>query len=317
MERSKRLYSDSHLSNIRFYHTIDAAEATLQEERAKQKRILLGILNPQPSDDPVLADPITKEAIILIPRTGTLFGSGRGCRTACRISYEMKAEGRSETYVVSSETFLNLLEPTDESEETLVDEDPETLQFKRQARIVRNLTPFIPPPLWSALAPAGVLVAEDYVPMRDLFTSPTGFYAYERGWRDSFQQAGFPGQDEEAEMAMEYFEPSMARSMDTRVLVDMSCATGLFTRRFAKAVTTKESWAVIIPLPCWRKRVDGFKPILRCVKVLKTARRDSIWSVWMSVKFPCKPTRSTVYTRVPPCIVGPIFLRRPPKCTES
>ena len=85
-----------------------------------------------------MADPITKEAIILIPRTGTLFGSGRGCRTARQISYKMKAEGRSETYVVSSETFLNLLEPTDESEETLVDEDPETLQFKMQACIVRN-----------------------------------------------------------------------------------------------------------------------------------------------------------------------------------
>ena len=215
--------------------TIDATERTLQEERAKQKRILLGILNPQPSNDPVLADPITKEAIILIPRTGTLFGSGQGRRTARRISYEMKAEGRSETYVGSSETFLNLLEPTDKSEETLVDEDPETLQFKRRARIVRNLTPFIPPPLRSALATAGVLVAEDYVPMRDLFTSPTVSYAYERGWRNSFQRAGFPGQDEEAEMAMEYFEPSMARSMDTRVLVDMSCATGLFTRRFAKS----------------------------------------------------------------------------------
>ena len=62
-------------------------QQTLQEERAKQKRILLGILNPQPSNDPVLADPITKEAIILIPRTGTLFGSGRGRRTARRISY--------------------------------------------------------------------------------------------------------------------------------------------------------------------------------------------------------------------------------------
>ena len=100
---------------------------------------------------------------------------------------------------------------------------------------MRNLTPFISPPLRSALATAGVLVTEDYVPMRDLFTSPTVSYVYERGWRDSFQRAGFPGQDEEAEMAMEYFEPSMARSMDTRVLVDMSCATGLFTRRFAKS----------------------------------------------------------------------------------
>lgn len=35
-------------------------------------------------------------------------------------------------------------------------------------------------------------------------------------------------------MAMDYFEPAMAMS-DSKVLVDMSCATGLFTRRFAKS----------------------------------------------------------------------------------
>ena len=82
------------------------------------------------------------------------------------------------------------------------------------------------------MATTGVLVAEDYVPMRDLFTSPAVFYVYERGWRDSFQQAGIPGQDEEAEMAMEYFEPSMARSMDTRVLLkSKSYRTGRRTFR--------------------------------------------------------------------------------------
>ena len=35
-------------------------------------------------------------------------------------------------------------------------------------------------------------------------------------------------------MAMEYFRPAMAAS-DDKILVDMSCATGLFTRRFAKS----------------------------------------------------------------------------------
>jgi ubiquinone/menaquinone biosynthesis C-methylase UbiE len=51
--------------------------------------------------------------------------------------------------------------------------------------------------------------------------------------------AGFPGPDLEATMANDYFAPAVARVLSkssserSTVLVDMSCATGLFTRRFA------------------------------------------------------------------------------------
>lgn len=79
------------------------------------------------------------------------------------------------------------------------------------------------------MAMAGV--DDTYVPMRDLFTSPTVSYAYERGWRQGFSQAGFPGADREFEMAKEYFAPCIISGSST--VVDMSCATGLFTRRFA------------------------------------------------------------------------------------
>lgn len=79
------------------------------------------------------------------------------------------------------------------------------------------------------------MVGDDYVPMRDLFTSPTVSYAYERGWRQGFRQAGFPGPEEEAKMAMEYFAPAFTSSSSSRIVVDMSCATGLFTRRFARS----------------------------------------------------------------------------------
>merc|ERR1712032_471774 len=49
---------------------------------------------------------------------------------------------------------------------------------------------------------------------------------------------GFPGADKEFEMANEYFARviEMKKHKDNDcVLVDMSCATGLFTRRFAKS----------------------------------------------------------------------------------
>merc|ERR1712008_19020 len=51
----------------------------------------------------------------------------------------------------------------------------------------------------------------------------------ERGWRQRFASAGFPGADEEYLMVKEYFAP-----LDPKTIVDMSCATGLFTRRLAK-----------------------------------------------------------------------------------
>ena len=62
-----------------------------------------------------------------------------------------------------------------------------------------------------------------YVPMRDLFTSPAVSFAYERGWRQGFAQAGFPGADSEYQMAKDYFTPAVVES---RAVVDMSCATG-------------------------------------------------------------------------------------------
>jgi ubiquinone/menaquinone biosynthesis C-methylase UbiE len=82
---------------------------------------------------------------------------------------------------------------------------------------------------------ARVLSDEEYIPMRDLFTSPSVSFAYERGWRQGFATAGFPGADKEFDLTMEYFDPVLraAPVRKTTTVVDMSCATGLFTRRFA------------------------------------------------------------------------------------
>lgn len=62
-----------------------------------------------------------------------------------------------------------------------------------------------------------------------LFESPLVAGAYERGWRASFAWAGFPGEDAEYEQAQRWLAPSAAE----RVLLDASCGSGLFTRRFA------------------------------------------------------------------------------------
>ncbi|XP_051114372.1 uncharacterized methyltransferase At2g41040, chloroplastic [Andrographis paniculata] len=64
----------------------------------------------------------------------------------------------------------------------------------------------------------------------ELFRSPLVSFAYERGWRQNFNRSGFPGPDEEFNMAQEYFQPAQGG-----VLVDVSCGSGLFSRKFAKS----------------------------------------------------------------------------------
>eukprot|EP00884_Botryococcus_braunii_P021550 jgi/Botrbrau1/8079/Bobra.0230s0006.1 len=64
----------------------------------------------------------------------------------------------------------------------------------------------------------------------EIFQSPVVSFVYERGWRAGFSWAGFPGEEREYGMAMEYLRPAYGQ-----VLLDMSCGSGLFSRRFAKS----------------------------------------------------------------------------------
>ncbi|XWS27110.1 hypothetical protein CRYUN_Cryun26dG0088300 [Craigia yunnanensis] len=66
----------------------------------------------------------------------------------------------------------------------------------------------------------------------ELFRSPLVSFVYERGWRQNFNRSGFPGPDEEFRMAQEYFKPA-----EGGILVDVSCGSGLFSRKFAKSGT--------------------------------------------------------------------------------
>eukprot|EP00798_Chlamydomonas_sp_ICE-L_P021013 gene21013-27874_t len=64
----------------------------------------------------------------------------------------------------------------------------------------------------------------------ELFRSPLISFVYERGWRQGFSWAGFPGEAKEYDYAMDYLKPAYGD-----VVVDMSCGSGLFTRRFIKS----------------------------------------------------------------------------------
>ncbi|MED6206118.1 hypothetical protein PIB30_023984 [Stylosanthes scabra] len=68
--------------------------------------------------------------------------------------------------------------------------------------------------------------------LTELFRSPFVSFFYERGWRQNFNLGGFPGPEEEFKMAQDYFE-----SAKGGCLVDVSCGSGLFSRKFAKSGT--------------------------------------------------------------------------------
>ena len=59
------------------------------------------------------------------------------------------------------------------------------------------------------------------------FQNPFVGFVYERGWRQQFARAGFPGPDREFQSAMEFFKPVAGEA-----IMDLSCGSGLFTRRF-------------------------------------------------------------------------------------
>lgn len=200
-----------------------ASPSDTTEDLAKPS--LKSLFEEQEAVDPVLADPISKEALRVrrLPPRGVWIGGGGSSRSP-PVTYELSAASGERMYRGSSDTYLNLLEPYEENNST-VQGSYDSL----------NLSLLLPPPLQALLRRSDA----SYIPMRDLFTNPAVSFAYERGWRQGFSRAGFPGVEAEALLAVDYLSPALQLASahnDTPVLIDMSCATGLFTRQFAKKV---------------------------------------------------------------------------------
>lgn len=200
--------------------------------RKKQKQALLGLLGGSSDDkdtnanDPLLVDPISKEPLAVSVKGPILGGS-----STSGVTLSLRASPDSErVFTGRTDVYINLLEPVNEYNVTEMD-DASNRKKVSTSPILSSLLTFTPPPLRPLIAnlPNSDL---EYVPMRDLFTSPSVSFAYERGWRQGFAAAGFPGVDKEFEMAKEYFAPVMEKRMNESkgvnrgTVVDMSCATG-------------------------------------------------------------------------------------------
>ncbi|EFJ12612.1 hypothetical protein SELMODRAFT_235009 [Selaginella moellendorffii] len=108
--------------------------------------------------------------------------------------------------------------------------------------------------------------AKDYVEVpptgTELFRNPLVSLIYERGWRQNFERSGFPGPDEELKMALEYLRPAFGG-----VIVDVSCGSGLFTRRLAKC----GSFAAVIALDFSESMLRQCAEFVKQDKSLRTA----------------------------------------------
>eukprot|EP00557_Chaetoceros_sp_GSL56_P008028 CAMPEP_0176491590 /NCGR_PEP_ID=MMETSP0200_2-20121128/8517_1 /TAXON_ID=947934 /ORGANISM="Chaetoceros sp., Strain GSL56" /LENGTH=403 /DNA_ID=CAMNT_0017889037 /DNA_START=104 /DNA_END=1315 /DNA_ORIENTATION=+ len=202
---------------------VDTIDPQIENENKRQtiKSQLFGLLGANSVNqklvykDTILADPQTKEPLEILT-VGTLVGG----QDASPVKVILKSSER--TYQGRSDTFFDLLRSSS------IENSEEKNDFgggsSSITKAFNSVAVLVPPPLRRFL-PMG----EDYIPMRDLFTSPQVSFAYERGWRQGFAAAGFPGADKEYDMVREYFRP-----INPDVVIDMSCATGLFTRRLVK-----------------------------------------------------------------------------------
>lgn len=73
------------------------------------------------------------------------------------------------------------------------------------------------------------LYSESGPTSQSLFQQPLISFVYEKGWRQSFSWAGFPGESEEFQTALSWFGSAPPDAL----LLDLSCGSGLFSRRFA------------------------------------------------------------------------------------
>mmetsp|Transcript_6774 Transcript_6774/g.10365 ORF Transcript_6774/g.10365 Transcript_6774/m.10365 type:complete len:429 (+) Transcript_6774:25-1311(+) len=93
------------------------------------------------------------------------------------------------------------------------------------------------------------------------FQNPLVSSVYERGWRQSFARAGFPGPDKEFAIAEDWLKPVA----ENGVLVDASCGSGLFTRRFVASGSYKQVIAL-----------DFSESMLRETATL--CKQNSVWN---------------------------------------
>mmetsp|Transcript_14219 Transcript_14219/g.38134 ORF Transcript_14219/g.38134 Transcript_14219/m.38134 type:complete len:361 (+) Transcript_14219:75-1157(+) len=119
----------------------------------------------------------------------------------CRSSLEAAGDRRLECKTCTLSVPL--------TDNTYFDLSREEERERDKGRIIFPITAMVPPPATT------------------IFMSPLVSYAYERGWRQQFEEAGFPGPAREFEMLLDFVSKS---KLSVRTSVDLSCGSGFMAR---------------------------------------------------------------------------------------
>ena len=159
-------------------------DVTTQEmKRAKAKAELQSLILGKVTDS-VLACPLNpNSSLVIAPRKSLLssYGSGSGGGFTGREVVLESVDG-CHVYRGRTDGFYDLLNPVMDG-----DENGDVMEVGLQS-VWNAARVFVPPPLRLMLNRGDG--GDEYVPMRDLFTSPAVSFAYERGWRQGFAAAG-------------------------------------------------------------------------------------------------------------------------------
>ncbi|KAI6682356.1 hypothetical protein NL676_036237 [Syzygium grande] len=161
----------------------------------------------------------------------------------------------------------------------------------------------------------------DYIEVKpertELFRSPLVSFLYERGWRQNFNCSGFPGRDEEFKMTQEYFKPA-----EGVLLVDVSCGSDLFSRKFAKSRTYSGVIALDYFENMLRQCYDFIKRDDAVLKVADVSRlpfsSGSVDAIHAGAALHCWPSPSNAIAEITRVLrsggvfVGTTFLRYTP-----
>ena len=137
----------------------------------------------------------------------------------------------------------------------------------------------------------------NFVVKQDLFRLPITSFLYERGWRDNFKNFGFPGIEEEFNEFMLLSAENSSELMSHTSVLDMSCGSGLMTRRLIKskafdtviACDFSESMLVETYLRCKREKIENVPLLVRADVVRLPFPDESISFVHAGAALHCWP----------------------------
>jgi SAM-dependent methyltransferase len=128
---------------------------------------------------------------------------------------------------------------------------------------------------------------------QSFFQIPLVSGLYERGYRQNFENFGFPGIDKEFQEALEFFTSANLSS----IILDLSCGSGFMTRKFSKsgrfdrviAADLSPTMLAETKRRCLNDQVKPLPEIIRCDSAKLPFRTNAVDAVHAGAAMHCWP----------------------------